>query len=502
MPWDDAVARIAEMPVVTRDVMDGLLPELKAYAFSVSGIDHFDQLQRIKNQIQRVPAGEVAWGKAKAQIRDELTTVLGKKDATRRAELLLRTHAFRAFAVARYRVLMSQLKAFPYWQYKTMGDGRVRPAHAELNGRILPAGHPLWQRIFPPWDWGCRCMVIPRSRREVEELAAEEQGMVPEDSFVWGPDVADAILASERLPGLTGVAIRPSETWSTSPWSVPGNVRHTWGEIQDRYDADTLAAFGQWAEQTEISEGLTVSGWLGGAKAGKALTKRPAAVPAAPPVVTPAVAVQGAQAAGTPLAGKLTDEALPKAEKKRVERVLAMIDQVHGDGPLSAIPVDHKVSKGSLGTFFSRAGTPMRIAYRRRKMPKLPNLQLHPEMTLLHEIGHWLDLAGLPGRGFSSGSTALLPWLDAVRGTAAFQRMMQSSNVRNLRYYASNEELWARSYAQYIAEETQDAELLSQLADTRTSAYFPEWSQWESADFAPVRSAITDLLTAQGWRKS
>ena len=150
MPHEEAVKRIAGLPLVTREVMDGLLPELRAYAFCITGLDAFDQLARVRDLVQAVPAGEKTWDQAKRGIAKELDDSLGGKPALRRAELLLRTHTFRGYAAARYRLLMQQADVFPFWQYKTHGDGNVRPSHAALNGKIFPAGHPIWQRSGEP----------------------------------------------------------------------------------------------------------------------------------------------------------------------------------------------------------------------------------------------------------------------------------------------------------------------------------------------------------------
>jgi len=269
MPHEEAVQRINELPILQREIFNQLLPELKAHAFTISGVDRFDQLQRIREELAAVPAGEATWDKAKKRIAADLSARLGGDEAARRAELLLRTHVFRSYAVARYRLLMGQRDVFPYWRYKTAGDGRVRPAHAELNNRILPAGHPVWQKIFPPWDWGCRCLVVPMLRKEVERMKGQEEGMAPESKMVWDDDLADAINQGDRLPG--GISILRTPTWADSPWSEPGTMRHTWPQIRARYadDPETLGAFEQWAEKTEIpkSGGVTIAEWL----AGKAL---------------------------------------------------------------------------------------------------------------------------------------------------------------------------------------------------------------------------------------
>ncbi len=47
-----------------------------------------------------------------------------------------------------------------YLQYRTAGDDRVRPEHAELNGVTLPMSDPFWDEYYPPNGWNCRCTVV------------------------------------------------------------------------------------------------------------------------------------------------------------------------------------------------------------------------------------------------------------------------------------------------------------------------------------------------------
>jgi len=60
----------------------------------------------------------------------------------------------------------------PYLQYKTQRDGRVRPAHAVLDGTTLPMDDPFWDDYYPPNGWNCRCNVIqtagPEKRNDLE----------------------------------------------------------------------------------------------------------------------------------------------------------------------------------------------------------------------------------------------------------------------------------------------------------------------------------------------
>lgn len=49
------------------------------------------------------------------------------------------------------------------WGYKyvTVGDTRVRPTHAALEGVTLPKDSTIWNEIFPPNGYNCRCLAIP-----------------------------------------------------------------------------------------------------------------------------------------------------------------------------------------------------------------------------------------------------------------------------------------------------------------------------------------------------
>lgn len=73
-------------------------------------------------------------------------------------------------AAATYSRLMKQVKLFPYWEYKTVGDDKVRAEHRDLYGLILPANDPIWKKLFPPNGWNCRCYIVPRMKTEVSGI--------------------------------------------------------------------------------------------------------------------------------------------------------------------------------------------------------------------------------------------------------------------------------------------------------------------------------------------
>lgn len=272
LPHTDAAERISSLPVLLRPDFDQLLPELRAYAFTVSGLTQLGAIVEAREKIAKVTTGETTWDRAKRDLAGELSPWLDEKQALRRGELLLRTHTFRGYAAARYRSLMAQRDVFPYWQYVTHGDGRVRPAHAALNGKIFPAGHPIWQKIFPPWGWGCRCLIVPRMRRDVERIAGGEGNKAPEAKSVWDGELADAINSADRLP--SGISLKQDTNWN---WK-PGELRPDLVELRKRYqdaDPEAWSAFEQWAREMGTDGkkrnpgdnqkgGPTIWAWLGG----------------------------------------------------------------------------------------------------------------------------------------------------------------------------------------------------------------------------------------------
>ena len=79
------------------------------------------------------------------------------------------TAVLTAESASNYQRLIKKKKLFPYWKYVTAGDEKVREEHRELDGIVLSADDPRWNKIFPPNGWKCRCRVVPIMSHEVTE---------------------------------------------------------------------------------------------------------------------------------------------------------------------------------------------------------------------------------------------------------------------------------------------------------------------------------------------
>lgn len=70
---------------------------------------------------------------------------------------------------------------FPLLQFSTVGDSRVRPEHAALDGIIKPVNDTFWDTYAPPLAYRCRCVlnqledgrITPDSEYDEREILAE-----------------------------------------------------------------------------------------------------------------------------------------------------------------------------------------------------------------------------------------------------------------------------------------------------------------------------------------
>lgn len=86
------------------------------------------------------------------------------------------TAVLTAESTSNYHNLLSDSDIFQYWTYKTAGDSNVRPEHAALDGLTLPFNDPMWDEIYPPNGWNCRCYVVGAMKEEVNiNIAGEHE---------------------------------------------------------------------------------------------------------------------------------------------------------------------------------------------------------------------------------------------------------------------------------------------------------------------------------------
>jgi SPP1 gp7 family putative phage head morphogenesis protein len=164
-------------------------------AFTVAKALNIEILQEIRQQVQRSIEEGITFGEFQKQLEPTLKNLgwWGKSymvnpnsgavegvqlGSPRRLKTIYRTNLTVAYSVGRYKQMAENTKHRPYWLYNATLDRRTRPGHAALHGKVFRFDDPIWETIYPPNDWGCRCWVRPLTKSEVESmgLQVEEPG--------------------------------------------------------------------------------------------------------------------------------------------------------------------------------------------------------------------------------------------------------------------------------------------------------------------------------------
>lgn len=266
-PHEDAARQIQDKPVVTREVFDEMLPELRARAFLVTGIEDANVVADIRDTLSELPRGET-WDNVKAALIDRLGAWMADDEgmsAAARAQLLMRTHGFQAYQAAQHQIMERQAGVFEYWQYLSLDDEKVRPAHRALHEVVAPANDPFWRDHSPPWQWGCRCRKVPLLAEEVDDIRRQESAAAPfRRKVLEGPRLKLARQGRLDLGPTQGVDIRSDTArGKENPFTFdPGSLNIPVAQLRDRYDAETWDQFETYSRRASLPDGRNLWTWL------------------------------------------------------------------------------------------------------------------------------------------------------------------------------------------------------------------------------------------------
>lgn len=313
----------------------------------------------VRTGIRRVAlAGDGRMG----EIQRLAATIRGQgfDNAQYRAERIIRTELGRVFNTATYQRLVDLARQFPFLKkgWRSTRDRRTRTGHV-LAGQTYARGQgiPIADRFKvavhserpgkPPVQIGTALLRFPIDP-EVQptgRIGAAATIMCRCNAFVDMDLAAFADFTRAQVSTALGT-VQPPEPPPTPP-PAPRPVRIP--------------------------------------KPPKAL--KPAKAPKVPKTTTPAVsaATKVAGPQGTTVSSKLKPGPGFRGFTAHQE-AMAAIDSVHGDGPLSEIPLKASTSYRHLGAIHSYGNRG--VAY--MELSKVGKIR-HPRMTIAHETGHWLD---------------------------------------------------------------------------------------------------------------
>lgn len=191
---------------------DDIQRDAHARAFTAAGVMRTDILEAIRAEVDKgirdgTPMDQFVrnlaprlktmgfWGEQ--EITDPETGEVRTINVTPwRLRNMYRINMQVALSRGRYLEHMANAEFAPFWVYKSLMDGRERRSHGDMNNSVFRYDDPIWNWLYPPNDWGCRC---------------------------WTESTDERGLARRGLKVLNGSKIKQfsGDAWSHNPAAMP-----------------------------------------------------------------------------------------------------------------------------------------------------------------------------------------------------------------------------------------------------------------------------------------
>lgn len=173
--WRDMIAEEHEYAFTIAKMLDVDLLQTTKEIFEATLADGGD-LRAFKRRL--IPELQEAgwWGKV-AALNPDGEIELVQLGSPWRLQTIFRTNMMSAYSVGQWNGIQQEKDLAPWLVYDSVAeDGRNRPSHLAMDGFTADADDPVWNRIFVPNGYNCRCDIL---QMDDEELA--EAGFSPTD---------------------------------------------------------------------------------------------------------------------------------------------------------------------------------------------------------------------------------------------------------------------------------------------------------------------------------
>lgn len=194
LPWEEAIAEFKARGLVKPDELRRMI---EYYADSSQSAREA-LLSTVQERMRGLLVDALQEGQTLREFADTVELEFPGVSESDPAYLstVFRTNVQSAYGAGRYRQLEDPdvVDVFPYRQYRTVNDSRVRPSHAKLHDLVWHVSTAGWRRVAPPGGYNCRCSMVAlgeedaRGQRIVEDVP---EGGEPDEGFD-GPPVLDA----------------------------------------------------------------------------------------------------------------------------------------------------------------------------------------------------------------------------------------------------------------------------------------------------------------------
>ncbi|MBF0529807.1 MAG: minor capsid protein, partial [Deltaproteobacteria bacterium] len=241
-PFSDAV-KYAQLKgfALSPDGWRDLWRSAHAHAFTVARVTTMDVVQVIKGYVDQALADGTTvrqfqkdlipclrqagwWAESEEQAKITLPGGEVRKRLTMsRLGTIYDTNINVATAVGRWKQFQDTATTRPYVEYDGVDDGRTRPAHRALHGKVFRLDDPGLATIAPPNGFRCRCFLSSLTDREVQArgLKIDDAGKyagAPDDGWDFNPGAAGFEAWKPYLPKYSPELAQEYQTHKISLW--------------------------------------------------------------------------------------------------------------------------------------------------------------------------------------------------------------------------------------------------------------------------------------------
>jgi len=233
VPFEEAIEYFRSLGLaLSEEEALALWRETGKQSFYITGVRNLDALEDAKGLIDDALAEGKSLGAFKKEFEELMRgkgwaeklaeAGLTKKQQAYRVETIYRNNVQAAYNAGRWEQQQRNKSLRSYLEYDAVDDGRVRPSHASMDGKVYPVDDPVWDEWYPPNGHGCRCKVRSRTGRDIER-----RNLTIERSDVSPPTI-NPDSGWERNPG--------KSDWRADPAGYSGEGKKILASIEAIYD--------------------------------------------------------------------------------------------------------------------------------------------------------------------------------------------------------------------------------------------------------------------------
>lgn len=224
---DDAHARAFTVAKVARvDILQDIHQSL------ITALEKGQTFEEWSKNITPTLQNKGWWGK-QFQVDSKGNTRQVQLGSPNRLKTIYQTNMQSAYMAGRYQQMLDTVDTHPYWRYVAILDGRTRPSHRAMNGKIFRYDDSFWATCYPPNGFNCRCRVSPTSSYKVEKnnlTVDDSEGKLETQESVIGQDGSGKDIIAKRtgiqVQGANGknVFFAPDAGFNVSPSEAQANL--------------------------------------------------------------------------------------------------------------------------------------------------------------------------------------------------------------------------------------------------------------------------------------